>query len=215
MGAYHRVLSLTLSAASVTSVSASQSTVGAANLLINGSAASGGVATFAYARQILFTFAADETGHNFTITGTAYNGQSQSEVVSGNASTAVTTLNYLTVTQIAVSAATTGALTVGTNQIGSSAIMVVDRFINPAIISVATAVSGTVNYSIQVAYDDFSPAWDLVANPPTWYAPTALATQTGNVASTIQGPISLIRILQNSGTGTTAATINIPMGFVG
>lgn len=216
MGAYNRKLTIGLAAASANDIALSQSTAGAANLLINGANASGGVATMTYASQVLFTFNGNESGHNFTVTGTNANGQAQTEVVAGGSGTAVTVYNYLTVTQIAVSAATTSTLTVGTNAIGSSQVMIIDRFINPAIISVACVVTGTINFSVQVSYDDFGAVgYDLVTTPPTWFSPTALASQTGNVATTLQGPTCMLRVLQNSGTGLVAVTVNLPMGNVG
>lgn len=211
MGAYNRKLTIGLAAASPNNIALSQSTAGAANLLINGANASGGVATMTYASQVLFTFNGNESGHNFTVTGTNANGQVQIEVVAGGSGTAVTVYNYLTVTKIAVSAATTSTLTVGTNAIGSSQVMIIDRFINPAIISVAAVVTGTISFSVQVSYDDFGASgYDLVTTPPTWFAPTALAAQSANIATTIQGPITMLRITQASGTGSVSVTINIP-----
>lgn len=220
MGTYHKVITLALAAASANKISLSQTPLGAGNLLINGAAASGGVATLDAARQVLFTFAADETGHNFTITGTNYNGQTQSEVVAGTNTTAVTTLNYKTVTSIAISAASTGALTVGTNGVADSAPFILDRFVAATNITAAVVVSGTINYSVQVSYDDFAPAWDLVTNTPTWFAPpntSNLTSQTSSKADVINMPISMIRLHQTSFStgGTASLTVNVSMGYIG
>lgn len=217
MGNYHKVITIALAAASANKISLSQTPLGAGNLTINGAAASAGVATLDAARQILFTFAADETGHNFTITGTNYNGQTQSEVVAGAASTAVTTLDYKTVTQIAISAASTGAITVGTNGVANSPPYIVDRFVSATNITAAVVVSGTINYSVQVSYDDFAPAWDLVTNPPTWFAPpntSNLTSQTSNKADVVNMPVSMIRLRQTSFStgGTATLTVNVPFG---
>lgn len=214
MGVYNKVLSVGVVAASANNISLSQSLAAPGNLLINGAAASGGSVTFTYATQLKFTFAGDETGHNFIVTGTGTNGQVITETVAGN-NTNQTTVNYfLTVTKIS-GPTTTSTLTVGTTAVGISQVYVVDKFINPAVISVSAAVTGTINYSIQVAADDLSPSWDLVTSPPTWQSPgSGFASQAANLFSSIQGPITLMRVLQNSGTGSVVVTVNTPMGNI-
>ena len=210
MGAYSKTLTLHLAAASANNICLSQSIIAAGNLIINGAAATAGVATLDIARRVLFTFAANETGHNFTVTGTNRSGYAQTEVVAGNASTAYTVKDFLTISNIAVDAATTGALTVGTNGIASSEPYIVDRFINPANITVATEVTGTVNYSIEICYTDLAPAWDLTGTQPVWYAPsntTALTSKAANANDQVIGPITMMRLTQNSGTGTTVARV--------
>lgn len=218
MGAYHRVLTLALAAASVSAVAASQSNVGAVNLVINGSTAVSGVAILDSARQILFTFAGDEHLHTYTVTGTNVSGVTQSEVVTGtNGGTAVTTLYYKTVTQIAASATSTSTIQVGTNGVGATVPMIIDRFISATNITAAVVTSGTINYSVQISYDDLAPAWDTVATPPTWFSPVAFAQQSATTAGLIPMPITMVRLLQNSFStgGGAALTINVPLGFVG
>lgn len=219
--AYHKTITIALAAASTTAVCAAQSKVGAGALLINGAHASGGVATLDAARQILFTFAADETGHNFTITGTAFNGAVITEVVAGNDTTEVTTKEYLTVTAVSVSAATTGNVSVGTNGVASSAPYIVDRFVGAHNISATVVISGTVTYSVEVSYDDLAvQAWDVVTYPPTWFAPpntTNLTSKSASAADYITMPIAMIRLHQDSFStgGSATLTINVPMGSIG
>ncbi len=212
MGVLNKVLSVGVQAASINNISLSQSKLGAGNLLLNGSTA--GILN--YASQVKLIFAGDESGHNFTITGTNADGSSISEVIAGTTAGTVTSVNnYLTVTQIAVSAATTSTLTVGTNAVGNSATFIADKFINPAIISVDLAVTGTINFSVQVSGKDLSPAWDVASGSVTWQAPSAgLTSQSASLFGTIQGPITMLRILQNSGTGSVIAIINTPMGCI-
>ncbi len=211
MGVYNRILKVGTAAASVNNICLSQSLAAPGNLLLNGSTA--GVLT--YATQVIFTFAADETGNSFIITGTGTNGQVISETITGgNMTSPTTTKHYLTITSIS-GPITTGALTVGTTAVGISQVYVVDKFINPAVISVSAAVTGTINFSIQVATDDLSPSWDLVKSPPTWQSPgSGFASQAANLFSSIQGPITLMRVLQNSGTGSVVVTVNTPMGNI-
>lgn len=127
-------------------VAASQTPSGAGNLTINGAKASGGVATFNAARQVTITSAGNDAGRTFTITGTDVNGNTLTEAVTGaNADTATSTKHFKTVTQIAVDAATAGAVTAGMN---TSAIAVVfagrSRLKGAFIVNSATA--GSVSF---------------------------------------------------------------------
>lgn len=106
---------------SATNIAAAQSAGGAGNLTINGALASGGIATLPTGgASVLITSAANDSGITFTVTGTAYgpNGGPFSvvETVTGSNASVVATRNvFKTVTQIAVSGATAGNVSVGTN----------------------------------------------------------------------------------------------------
>lgn len=220
MGTYHKVLTIALAAASATAVAAAQGNVGAVNLLINGVSASGGVATLDAPRQLLFTFAADQTGVNYTVYGTNYAGQSIIEVVAGAAATATTVNNFKTVTRIAASASSSGNISVGTNGVADSVPFILDRFVAATNITAAVTVTGTVSYSVQVSYDDRAPAWDLYAEPVTWFAPpntTNLTSKSANAADVVTMPITMIRLHQNSYStgGTASLVVNVPMGYIG
>lgn len=94
----------------------SQTPSGAGNLTINGAQASGGVASFTAARQITIASSSNISNRTFTITGTDAAGNVQVETITGPNNTTVTTTGYFkTVTQIAISGAAAGALTVGMN----------------------------------------------------------------------------------------------------
>lgn len=91
-------------------ICAAQTTGGAGNLTINGVLASGGVATLPIAGHVSITSTGNLSSLTFTVYGTLRNGVSASEAVTGpNNSTVVTSLNFKTVIQVAVSG------TVGTN----------------------------------------------------------------------------------------------------
>jgi hypothetical protein len=95
-------------------VCASQTPSGAGNLTINGALADSGAVTFDQPRQITVTGGSDESGKTFTVTGTDETGTAASEVITGPNATTVTSTGYFaTISQIAVSAATAGAITVG------------------------------------------------------------------------------------------------------
>lgn len=84
---------------------------------------------------------------------------------------------------------------------GSSDAIVVDTNISPVNIGFAVVVTGTVNYSVQVTYDD--PAVGFT----TWFDDATITSKTGNEDSSISFPITGIKVLVNSGTGT--ATMNV------
>lgn len=100
-------------------VCASQTPGGSGNLTINGALADSGSVNFTTSaaqqpRQVTITGTGNESGKNFTITGTNSSGVALVEVVAGpNNSTVNSTGYFNTITQIAVSAGTAAAITVG------------------------------------------------------------------------------------------------------
>ena len=113
---YLDIVPATLSA---TAVCAAQAVAAAGNATINGASASGGVATFDYARAVsVVSSNAGDTTQTVTVTGTDYYGQAQTETIALNGTTSVDgDKTFKTITQVAVSAALTGNLSVGNNDI--------------------------------------------------------------------------------------------------
>lgn len=195
----------------------SQTPLAAGNMTIAGVLASGGVATLDYQRQVLFTFAADETGHNFTIYGTNQNGNAIYETVAGTATTAVTTLDYKTVTRIAISAAAAGAIIVGTNGVGASPIHGVNIHVSPINLGISCIVTGTVNYTFQYTNDpDPGGIMTNGANPvaPNVFPLTALEAKTATLYTSLTTPITGYRLKINSGTGSVKVQVT-EAGIVG
>lgn len=106
-------------AASATAVCAAQAIAAAGNATINGASASGGVATLDVARAVnVDSTNAGDTTQTVTITGTDYWNQAQTETITMNGTTAVAGLKaFKTITQVAVSAALAGNLTVGSTDV--------------------------------------------------------------------------------------------------
>ena len=100
---------------SATAVCAAQAIAAAGNATINGASATAGVATFDYARAFtVVSSSAGDTSQTVTITGTDYYGQAQTQRLTLNGTTTVTsTKTFKTITQVAVSAALAGNLSVG------------------------------------------------------------------------------------------------------
>ncbi len=213
MSLYQNLISLTFATADPDNISVSQSPGAAGNLTITGDLASAGVATMDAPRRVLITSGGDDSANTFIVTGTGSNGLLLSESILGsNAGSVYTNHDFATVTSVHISAASGGTVTVGTNGVGSSIPVIMDTIVNPAVYGAAVIITGTVNYSIEMSYDDFAPAWDLNANTPTWF-PVApeFSSQSSTKNGTIQGPCTMIRLTVNSGAGTASLKLIKPL----
>lgn len=145
----------TVTAATANGVSTSQTPGAAGNLTITGSLASGGVATFDNPRRLLLTTAADESAVTFTAYGTDRYGNSVSEAMVGpsSATTKEWTRDWATITRIAVSAATSGAVTVGTSGRLSSQWIPLDHY-SWQPLGIGVVQSGTANWDIEWTYQE-------------------------------------------------------------
>jgi hypothetical protein len=100
---------------SATAVCAAQAVAAAGNATINGTTASGGVATFNCCRNVsIVSSSASDTAQTVTVTGTDFWGQAQTSLLTINGTTTVNGLKgFKTITKVAVSAAFVGNLSVG------------------------------------------------------------------------------------------------------
>jgi hypothetical protein len=176
-------------------IAASQAVTGAGNLTINGSWAAAGVATVDWPRTIAVASSnGGDTTQTVTITGTDLYGATMTQALTLNGETTVaTTKAFYTVTQIAVSAALTGNITVDVgNTFGLSykarrgGFLTVQRYTMTAGV-VANAVAPVLDYNIGVAsigtftfYDNTSPATSATADVRGTYAPHTAPTGSGN-----------------------------------
>lgn len=205
-----RVITKALTAASVNNIATSQTPGAAGNLTLNGTTVTGGVATLDTQRQILITQAADETGHNFTVYGTVNDGlTSTTEVVAGSSGASVHTVqSFKTVTRIAISAAATGAVQVGTNGVGTTPWQIMNWDVTPINIGLAVIVTGTVNYTVQYTMEDPSGTYPNGTALPTAFTITALAAKAATLDSSLTTPVAAIQLQINSGTGSAALVID-------
>lgn len=213
------VLTVILAAADDDGISLSQTPLTAGDLTITGALATAGVATLTAAgigREIIITSAGDDSLITFTVYGTNPNGNSQTEVITGAATGVATGVQmFKTVTRIAVSAATAGAVKAGTNGVGATRWLPMNIHAQPVNISIGAVVTGTVNYSLNYTYSDVNAVTDQnVWIPPTVWTDTTMVNKTANNDTTFSLPINALRILLNSGTGTVAATV-IQAGIIG
>jgi len=189
-----------LVAAVVGAIAAAQTTAGAGNLLINGTLASGGIATLDTQRTVGITSAGNLSAVNFTLTGTDQQGRVISEVLAGpNASTVSSVLNYKTITSIAVSAAVGTNVTADTLATGASQEIPLDLYITTYNVNLAVELTGALNYTVQYTFDD---VFGGAPGPFNWINHSALTAQSANANGTLIAPTRAVRILTNSGTGT-------------
>lgn len=199
-------LTRTLVAGAVGAVAASQTLGAAGNLLINGSLASGGVATMAAQQLIGLTSTGNLSAVNFTISGTNDAGQTVTEVLAGpNNATVNSVNNYTTVTKIAASAAVGTAMTVDTVGVGASLPVPIDRYLNPVNVAVTVAITGTLNATAQFTNDD---VYGGAPGPFVWFGIGGLTGITATSATNLVGPVTAVRLLTNSGTGTAAFSVD-------
>lgn len=191
------VLSLTTTTAA-TGISLSQTPGAAGNLTITGSLASAGVATLSPPQRVAITSAGNDSGRTFTVYGTDRNGVTISEAVTGaNVGVAYTVYDYATVTRIAVDAATAGAVTAGTNGIGSTTWIPCDVNVRTKFEAsvVGQIISGTPTWQVDVTFDDVF----MTMLPSNVTLPRAipwanLVGKTGEAYDVISQPVRGIRL---------------------
>lgn len=201
-------------AASANNIALSQSPAAAA-FLINGAAATAGVAIIdavtttnsAIGRRVIVTSAGDNSGINFLVTGTIASGASVTDTFVGtNTGAAQSNLDFVTVTNVIGSAAVTGAVTVGTNGVGSSE-WAVWNYMGDSPFNLAYAVglvSGSVNYTVQYIYDlPYDTATGQLVSPLVLNS--ILLAQTATNDAVFSTPVVATRVLINSGTGVIKA----------
>lgn len=185
-------------------------------LTLNGSLVSGGVATLDVARRVLITSSSDDSARSFIITGTNRYGNAQTETLQGPATNRGTLKDFKTVTSITVDDDTAGNITIGTSGVISSEWCPVDRY-GSQDLGIGVRVTGTVNYTIEEAYQDpfqitqANQVTDIYLTP---YPHGSLAAQTANKNGSADAKaITAIRLTINSFSAGGAASADFAPGF--
>lgn len=200
-----RRLSYTPVAGGANTIATSQTPGGAGNITLDGALAVGGVIPQQELAYIVSQASvSDESGKTFTITGTNADGAPQTEDLTGaNATTVVSTKFWRSISSISVSAATTGAITVGTPNTTLCAVtptFPVD--INKNYTTVAADIGGTINFTLQKAYER-----PTAGETPNWI--TLQAAGTVDVQATVTGPVGAVRAQINSYTNNATLALSI------
>jgi hypothetical protein len=91
--------------------------------------------------------------------------------------------------------------TVSKTGTGSTEAVVINTNITPVNIGFAVVVTGTVNYSVQLTYDDPGVGFT------TWFDDATITSKTGNEDGSINFPITGIKVLVNSGSGSVIMNV--------
>ncbi len=85
--------------------------------------------------------------------------------------------------------------------VGSSSALVMNTNISPFNVGFGVTVTGTVNYTVQHTFDDPAVGFS------TWFSHPTVASQAANADGNYAFPVTGIKVLVNSGSGT--ATLNL------
>lgn len=81
-----------------------------------------------------------------------------------------------------------------------------DQYISPFNVALGVTVTGTVNYTVQYTFDNvFAEGYTPASG--NWVDHPSLTSQTVTKDSNIAYPVSAVRLVQNSGAGTTRLVI--------
>jgi hypothetical protein len=198
-----------LASASANNIATTATPVSGTALTLNGSLVTGGVAILDTPRRILLTFGNEASNRTMVLTGTNWAGDTISEtltVASGAGGTVASVLDYAKLTSaLPLGGGWTAAVTLGTNGVAASPWVRLNEWARPAI-GLQLNATGTVNYTVQVSYDDPNSR----ANPVT---PSAMVWSGTLVGGTVDALSSLtevalfVRTLLNSGSGSVATTV--------
>lgn len=183
----------TITATDADGIAQSQTPGAAGNLTLNGAL----IAGIPTAQHVTVYGGSNESGKTFTIYGTDNGGQAISEVLTGpNAGTVTSVLNYKTVTRVAVSAATTGAVTVG----------VLATLETPWVPLDLGKDQFNVGYQVDITTATFELQGTLDNTQDSTITPlenTIVASGSADIAGNITGPVSAIRLKITSWTTGT------------
>lgn len=202
-----KILTYTLSASVPNGICTAQTPSGAGALTIDGAYATSGVATLNYPRHLLITTSANDTTKTLTIVGTDRYGKALSYAVNlPNATTLVVPYNFLTVTSVTVSAATTGTITLGTYDSMEGPWIPLDWIgSDEATISVGLSTSANFTYTLQSTLEDVQ---SDTFNAHTCVTQDTPLTGTASAIYKLDGPLRAIRLkITSFVTGTATLTI--------
>jgi hypothetical protein len=144
-------------------ITTSASLSGAGTLTINGALSSTGTVTLSSGRQVTITSAGNDTGVTFTVTGTDVNGAAQTEAITGASGAAATSTKYFkTITEIANSAASAGAVTAGINALAADVVFA-GRMRLRAVWVKDSATAGTLEFRQESAAGTANLKFDTIA----------------------------------------------------
>lgn len=188
-------------AADADSVAASQTPAGAGDLTLTATTVTfGSDAT----QKLTITSSSNISNRTLTFTGTDVYGNAQEEDLTGPNNTTVTSTKYFkSVTQVVISGAAAGALTVGNAADTIGTTYVPDTYSNPFSIGMGCVISGSPTYSIQHTF--FNPQIvGFVYSDAVWFTHSVISAKTANQDGNYAFPVYGIRLLL-----TAAGTVTV------
>jgi len=109
-----------------------------------------------------------------------------------------------TVTRIAADSAVGTNVEFGTTAVGASPPLPLDIYLEPFNVSLFLDVTGTVNVTAQYTGDD-----DVLTSvgPFVWFDHSDLTSKSADSVGTIISPVTAVRMVTNSGTGSAQFTV--------
>jgi len=195
-------------------IAQSQTPSGAGALTLNGAFASGGVATLSPAGFVTISSSSNISNRTFTVTGTGFNGATQSQTITGpNNSTVATTLTFKTITSITISGSAAGALTVGTNGTLRTAPFVLNYAESGNVgFGVALSSGASLTYSIQHTFDDLQ-ASPTAYQTATWFNNSYVNGATGNADGNYMFGVTAMSLLITAYTSGTIQLKIVPTDY--
>jgi len=191
--------------ASVTSVASAQ-LLNTTAVAIDGTLASGGVATYTVSAYPVVVADANASGVIFTIVGTRPGGDAQTATVTfASASGTVTaSLAFATVTGITASAATSATISVGNAASGYTDWMPLDIYTPNQVTTISGTTFGTVDYSVEYTNED---PFDRTIQQQAVAHPVATLTNAStSITAFTTTLMRAIRLKINSGGGSVRFT---------
>lgn len=168
------------------------------------------------ARKVLLTYGNEGSARTMRIIGTNAGGNKIQETLAvpvGAPGTVATEQDFSTVTQaLPAGGGYTAAVTLGSSGTAASPWQSTSHHFGPTNMSFHGVVSGTVNWGVELCYDEYEAAPGF--GPPGGNVPPVvtpvphptLANQTGNLDGTTNDPIRAWRVVLNSGSGSVTVT---------
>lgn len=192
--------SYTIAATDADGIATSQTPLAAGNLTLDGALTSGGVLTLSTPQHVSIACAGADAARTFIVTGTDSYGNTITESLAGsNGGTTSGAKNFKTVTQIAVDAATAGAITAGVLGTLETDWIKLDNRSNPFNVGYHVNI-GTATFTVEGTMSDLS------TEPNGASSFTVQASGSADVANNTVIPMTGLRLKV---TAFTSGTIDL------
>jgi hypothetical protein len=201
---------------------------GIQELTITGALAAGGVATMDVPRQVLLTFAGDESSRKFIVTGANGKGNHMAEAIAGTATTAQTVQAFTTVTSIQIDADSAGAIQAGTASVVSSNWLPLDYLMGDFQIAMGFdvgAAASTPDFTVELTLSNILrqqgnladkprilSEFDRIFPPHTVFSHSTMVNMAADTTGNLDFPVRAIRLKSNGVFITGGVSLEVIQG---